>query len=372
MEQQGGFIPTPEPIPLPAPVWLLQALLFITFVVHLVPMNLTLGGLMFLAWGEWSHALDERLRQWVVRYLPITTAFTITTGIAPLLFLQVTYGQFFFPAAILIAWAWLLVIAALLLGYYGIYAYAWASDRLERWRCWVIVASTLLFLYIAFAFSNVITLMATPFRWWILWQETPSDRHFNLNWWEPTLLPRFAHFVLASAAFFGLTMALYGVAVVAKRDSDGAIAFHRTGVRWFVAPTLLNYFVGPLFLLLHEKSVWQKFVGADGVSTALLVVGIGLSIVGVIAAALSLRVRPLPMLLVAFGAMGGTIVMMAGVRFVLRQHLLALHAPQVRLSDVPVQPQWGIVVLFALLLVFGLGTVIWMVLQLQRAWGKMP
>ncbi|MDT7972725.1 MAG: hypothetical protein RRB24_07830, partial [Armatimonadota bacterium] len=166
----SGFIPTPEPIPLPAPVWLLQGLLLVTFLVHLVPMNLTLGGLVFLSLGELSGRIDETMRRWVIGYLPITTAFTITTGVAPLLFLQVTYGQFFFPAAILIAWAWLAVIIALLLGYYGIYAYAWARERLGRWRVWVIVGSTLLFLYIAFALSNVITLMVTPFRWWMLWQ----------------------------------------------------------------------------------------------------------------------------------------------------------------------------------------------------------
>ncbi|MFA0769517.1 MAG: hypothetical protein REDVDVYQ_000011 [Candidatus Fervidibacter sp.] len=363
----SGFIPTPEPIPLPAPVWLLQGLLLVTFLVHLVPMNLTLGGLVFLSLGELSGRIDETMRRWVIGYLPITTAFTITTGVAPLLFLQVTYGQFFFPAAILIAWAWLAVIIALLLGYYGIYAYAWARERLGRWRVWVIVGSTLLFLYIAFALSNVITLMVTPFRWWMLWQETPPDRHFNLNWWEPTLLPRFAHFVLAAVAFFGLTMALYGVIPVARRDGDGAATFHRTGVRWFIVPTLLNYFVGPLFLLLHDSSVWQKFLGGDGVSTASLALGVGLSVVGVIATALSLRMHPLPMMLTAFGAMSGTIVTMASVRFLLRQHLLALHAPAVRLSDLPVQPQWGIIALFVVVFATGLAVTAWMVRQLQRA-----
>jgi hypothetical protein len=363
----SGFIPSPEPIPLPAPVWLLQGLLLVTFLVHLVPMNLTLGGLVFLSLGELSGRIDETMRRWVIGYLPITTAFTITTGVAPLLFLQVTYGQFFFPAAILIAWAWLAVIIALLLGYYGIYAYAWARERLGRWRVWVIVGSTLLLLYIAFAFNNVITLMVTPFRWWMLWQETPPDRHFNLNWWEPTLLPRFAHFVLAAVAFFGLTMALYGVIPVARRDGDGAATFHRTGVRWFIVPTLLNYFVGPLFLLTHESSVWQKFVGRDALSTGLLWTGVVLSVVGILAALLSLRRRPRLWLTIAFAALSGTVIAMGSVRFLLRQHLLALHAPEVRLSDLPVQPQWGIIVLFVVVFATGLAVTAWMVRQLQRA-----
>jgi hypothetical protein len=35
---------------------------------------------------------------------------------------------------------------------------------------------------------------------------------------------------------------------------------------------------------------------------------------------------------------------------------------------VPVQPQWGIIALFVVLLLAGLWTVAWMLLQLQRAY----
>jgi hypothetical protein len=361
----SGFIPSPEPIPLPAPVWLLQGLLLVTFLVHLVPMNLTLGGLVFLSLGELSGRIDETMRRWVIGYLPITTAFTITTGVAPLLFLQVTYGQFFFPAAILIAWAWLAVIIALLLGYYGIYAYAWARERLGRWRVWVIVGSTLLLLYIAFAFNNVVTLMATPFRWWAMWQDNPTG--LNLNLWELTLVPRFLHLTLGAVAFFGLTMALYGVVKVAPNDAKATSRFHRTGVFWFVLPTLFNYAIGPLFLFAHEPSLWQNFVGKDALSTGLLWAGVALSVIGVVAALLSLRHRPRLWLAIAFAALGGTVVAMGSVRFLLRQHLLALHAPAVRLSDLPVQPQWGIIALFVVVFATGLAVTAWMVRQLQRA-----
>lgn len=369
MQPTVGYIPAPEPIPLPAPVWLLKALLFITFVLHLVPMNLTLGGLAFLSLNEWMKRGDERLQGWVASYLPVTTAFTITTGVAPLLFLQVLYGQFFFPAAILIAWAWLAVIAALLLGYYGIYAYAWASEGLGRWRVWVIVGSTLLFLYVAFAFNNAITLMSTPFRWWQMWEERPSG--WNLNLWEPTLVPRFAHFVLGAVAFFGLTMALYGVAIAFRRDESFGTLAHRKGVEWFATATLLNYFVAPLFLFTHEQTIWQQFVGGDVLSTVLLWVGVAASVIGVILALGSLRSsRPLPFVLIAFISLGVTVIGMAGVRYLLRDHLLALHAPEVRLEALPVQPQWGIVVLFVALLLLGLAIVSWMVVQLQRAFAR--
>ena len=37
-------IPQPDPLALPAPAWLLWALLMLTFFLHVIPMNLVLGG----------------------------------------------------------------------------------------------------------------------------------------------------------------------------------------------------------------------------------------------------------------------------------------------------------------------------------------
>ena len=366
----ASLIPAPEPIPLPAPVWLLQALLFITFVLHIVPMNMTLGGLVILAHGEMSGRMSEPLRRWITSYLPATVAFTVTTGVAPLLFLQVLYGQLFFPAAVIIAWAWFAVIIALLLGYYGVYAYALASDRLGRWRGWVIIGSTVLFLYVAFAFNNVITLMSTPFRWWELWQERNPSVHFNLNIWDPTLFPRFGHFVLGAVAVAGLITALYGSILLRKGEEAGK-ELVRNGVSWFVGATVLNYFVGAVFLFTHEQPVWRAFIGNDMLATILLWGGVALSVVALIFAILARKVeQPFSFTVIATTATLLTIVTMAGVKFMVRSLLIARHAPLFNLKEMPVQPQWGIVVLFVILLLAGLWVVAWMLLQLRRAYAE--
>jgi len=368
MERMAGFIPAPEPIPLPAPVWLLQALLFITFVLHTIPMNMTLGGLVILAHGEMSGRVSEPLRRWITGYLPVTVAFTVTTGVAPLLFLQVLYGQLFFPAAVIIAWAWFAVIIALLLGYYGVYAYVLASDRLGRWKGWVIIGSTVLFLYVAFAFNNVITLMSTPFRWWEFWQERNPSVHFNLNIWEPTLFPRFGHFVLGATAIAGLIIALYG-SILLRRDEEGGRELVRNGVSWFVGATVLNYFVGAVFLFTHEQPVWQAFIGNDMLATILLWSGVVLSVVALIFAILARKVeRPFTFTIIATAATLLTIVAMAGVKFTVRSLLIARHAPTFSLREMAVQPQWGIILLFVILLLAGLSVVAWMLVQLQRAY----
>jgi len=370
MERIAGFLPTPEPISLPAPIWLLQALLFITFVLHIIPMNMTLGGLVILAHSEMSGKVSEPVRRWVTGYLPVTVAFTVTTGVAPLLFLQVLYGQLFFPAAVIIAWAWFAVIIALLLGYYGVYAYALASDRLGRWRGWVIIGSTVLFLYVAFAFNNVITLMSTPFRWWELWQERNPSVHFNLNIWDPTLFPRFGHFVLGAVAVAGLITALYGSILLRKGEEAGK-ELVRNGVSWFVGATVLNYFVGAVFLFTHEQPVWRAFIGNDMLATILLWGGVALSVVALIFAILARKVeQPFSFTVIAIVMTLLSIVTMAGVKFMVRSMLIARHAPLFNLKEMPVQPQWGIIVLFVILLLAGLWVVAWMLLQLRRAYAE--
>ncbi len=368
MERVASILPAPEPIPLPAPVWLLQALLFITFVLHIIPMNMTIGGLVILGHGEMSGRMSKPLRRWITGYLPVTVAFTVTTGVAPLLFLQVLYGQLFFPAAVIIAWAWFAVVIALLLGYYGVYAYVLASDRLGRWKGWVIIGSTVLFLYVAFAFNNVITLMSTPFRWWELWQERDPSVHFNLNIWEPTLLPRFGHFVFGASAVAGLIAALYG-SILFRKDEESGRELVRNGVSWFVGATVLNYFVGAAFLFTHEQPVWRAFVGGDMFATVLLWGGVVLSVFALIFAIIGRRVeRPFTFVVIAAVMTLLTIVTMSGVKFMVRSMLIARHDPLFNLKDVPVQPQWGIIVLFVVLLLSGLWVVAWMLLQLQRAY----
>ena len=102
-------IPNPDPVGLPAPAWLLQVLLLLTFVLHLLAMNFLVGGVVFMGLAfrrgkksPFFATLGDRLS----KALPPTMAMTITLGIAPLLFLQVLYGQAYYTTSALIAWLW--------------------------------------------------------------------------------------------------------------------------------------------------------------------------------------------------------------------------------------------------------------------------
>src|SRR5215813_10992378 len=110
------FIPPPDAFGLPAPWWLLLVLLDLTFLIHLVFMNFVLGGSIVQAAALCSRrgADNDTLVRVISSIWPIALSFTITSGVAPLLFVQVLYGQFFYTSTVLLGFAWLLILAFLL------------------------------------------------------------------------------------------------------------------------------------------------------------------------------------------------------------------------------------------------------------------
>lgn len=75
--------------------------------------------------------------------LPSVTAYAITLGVAPLLFVQLLYGQFFYSSSALrLGWAWLALIGLLLVVYAGFSGTRAAGSRCAHpdacweWRRW--------------------------------------------------------------------------------------------------------------------------------------------------------------------------------------------------------------------------------------------
>ena len=113
-----ALVPAVDPTPIPGPTWLFHFLLVFTFILHAVFMNLALGGTLLAAVGQilsGGRAGDPRtaLAQRLMGVNAYGISFAITTGIAPLLFVQVLYQQYFYTATILIAWVWLLFLGLL-------------------------------------------------------------------------------------------------------------------------------------------------------------------------------------------------------------------------------------------------------------------
>ncbi len=342
-------IPAPVPVPLPAPVWLLDILLVFTFILHVVAMDFLAGGVMMLTVSSFLGRRDLQHREFArraARAMPPVVAFTITLGVAPLLFLQLVYGQLFYTSSVLMAWSWLAVVFFVLLGYYGVYWFSLQQDELGARASWVILATTVLFVFVAFIFSRNMTLMLRPQDFYPLYL-----RHEVGSVLGPVTalgMARLLHFLVGAAVVAGLGLAL--LARAWRAEVPELAPWARTyGVKWFLAGTGVEFLVGVWFLWGLPPEIRAMFLGGDRQATALLIIAVALAILAMVAAK-----RSLP---AACVAILGTLSLMAVIRHLVR---VAYLRPYFDPRTLPVQGQWIVFVLFALLLVAGLATVAWM------------
>lgn len=357
------LLPTPDALPIPAPAPLFLGLLHLTFVVHLIAMNCLLGGgvLMVLALLRRRAAgdLHDRTLARLSKLLPTLFSATITTGVAPLLFMQVLYGNFFYTSSIVMAWPWFSLVLALIAAYYLMYLNAFRGAALGAGRGLVVVLAVLLTAFVGFLFSNNTSLMLTPERWGPLYFAAPGGTSLNLG--EPMLWPRYAHMVLGAVAVAGLAAALLG----RREKGDPELGAHLVehGLTVFGVTTALNVLGGFGYLMGLRRDVMLLFMGESPHATGMLGLGVLLTIVLIL---LAFRARsrggrglgPLAWLTVL------TLAVMVLMRHEVRDaYLGALYRPEA----FAVQTQTLNIAIFAVLLVGGLATVAWMVRKLLRA-----
>ncbi len=356
-------IPYPDPMPLPAPVWLLRTLLLLTFFLHVMFMNCLFGGTtiaLVCVLRRKSSAFSARLAGDLGRLLPSVFAFTITLGVAPLLFLQVMYGQFLYASSILIGVPWLAIIGMVVLAYYGVYFFSMKQQEQKSGTTVVLTLVVLLLATVAFVYSNNFTLMLTPGRWLDLYHSNTGG--WNLNWSEPSLLPRYLHFVLGALAVSGLGLVVLGL----RQREDGYRQWLiEQGFLMFTGTTLLNFGVGFWFLVKLPGPARLAFVGGNGFATALLGIGLLLPLAAVAHLVMAKASKsPKRQLLIGVSCGLVTVAVMIAMRDVLRNFALA---PYFSPSQLPVAPQWGIILLFVLLFVAGLATLYYMLRKVAIA-----
>ncbi len=361
------IIPEPDPIPLPAPYWLLKFLLVLTFILHIIAMNFALGGgfiagITDLLGRKRNSQFHLNLSSSLSKMLPIATAFTITLGIAPLLFLQVLYGQYFYTSSIILAWPWLSVILLLLIGYYGYYIYQFNFEKLKGIRAWIVLGSAILFAIIGLIYTNNLVLMLTPEKWAQKYFANPHGT--NLNFDDPTVIPRYLHFLVASFAVAGLLVLIYGLVKFNKDEKYGRWAI-RYGGLWFVIATVVQYAVGIWFLLSLKKEFMLLFMGENLIATVVFGVSVLLSLVSLILILLSFNAQnPKPLAIFGIVLLFLTIAGMSIMRDILRDaYLKDYFNPE----QFEVQPQISVLVVFLIVFIAGLITVGYMLNKVVKA-----
>jgi hypothetical protein len=358
---QANLIPVFDPNPLPAPYWVFKLLLIVTFFLHILAMNFMLGGAVLALASKWSSRKREdgnRVFLDIARKLPIFLPATITLGIAPLLFVQVLYGQFFYTSSIIMAWPWFLVLALLTVAYYGFYYVSFHSRKHPGRAGWVMLCSVILIFIIGFVYSNNLTLSLVPSRWGAKYFANPSGWHLNLS--EPTLIPRFLHFFVSAVAVGGILLVFIALANW-KRDHEYARQVLQLGGKAFMYATMAQFLVGVWFLVSLPREMLMLFTGNNLMATSLLLIGVFGASAAIFMMSDALRKENIRVAAYYVpGILAVVILTMCVIRDILRDAYLK---PYYHPERFVVHTQWSV---FPLFLVLFLGAVVLWLVMLKR------
>lgn len=257
-------IPHDLPLPLPAPSWLLQILLVGSFVVHILFVNLLIGGTLLTAIFQWlgrNHRGYDALAHRLGDTITVNKSMAVVLGVGPLLTLSVLYTTQFYAANALTGMAWLTVVPLVTIGFLLTYAhkYLWhaMAEHQGLHRC-LIWAAALLFLAVPFIFLANVNLMLFPERW--------DEIHTFLDAvLLPNVIPRWLHVIAASLALTGLFIVwltrrsgwtdLPDLPTVRVRRIGYGLTFAVTGIQFVIGQLVLFTLPtaglsGPLIIVL--------------------------------------------------------------------------------------------------------------------------
>lgn len=352
-----GTVPTLDPNPLPAPYWVFRLLLVVTFYLHILAMNFMLGGTALALMARWqrkSNPFGSRLFFDIAKRIPSLMAATISLGIAPLLFVQVLYGQYFYTSSILMAWPWFLVIAFVTAAYYGFYFVSYRGERRPLVAARVMLFSFTLVLLIGFIYTNNLTLSQVPSRWAQKYLSSASG--WNLNLTEPTLLPRYLHFMTAAVAVGGILLVL--IAWTKWKETEYARFIFQLGGKAFLYATMTQILVGIWFLFSLPGKLRMLFLGDNILATSLLSFGIAGAVASIMVMSRALKKDNVRLAGIAVSIITGLVILsMSVMRDLLRTAYLKPYSGS---HEFAVRTQWSPFLLF--LCLFVAGVVLWFVM----------
>lgn len=347
-------IPPFDPLGLPLPAFLLQALAYLTFTLHMLAVQFTLGGaiLLLATWvrarrrGSADSASQANARFWGTG-LPLGFSYLVTFGIPPLLFLQVMYGQFFYSSSVLVGAFWISVIPLLITGYGAAYWHKLTRDARPNMQTAIIALPLLVLLFIGFIYVNNLTLSMTPDRWLALYQAHRGGGTLNLG--EPTLVPRYLMILAPALTVAGLAQVVRAAVLRGWGRKAAASASQRMGLRAMLIGVVVEA-LASLWMLSALPGSVRSAVTSGGVLSVLAALGVVLGLGAIVLAWRSGKRPGLALALVASGLQLGATAAMVVLRDFVRHAYLR---PYFDLGRVEVQAQWGMFALFAAVLLIG-------------------
>ena len=223
---------------LSAPLWLVTVLHLLTLTLHFVAMNFLFGGLIIVLHAGLSKRWDDPTLLKFARLFPAAMAATVTLGVAPLLFLQMTFPQPVYAAAIVSGWFWLGVIGAVIVAYYALYASALRGERTGKVCLPALLVALAGVAYVSVVYSSVFSMAERPGLIHQLYAQKQSGLVLNPAVGDYGL--RWLHMILGAVTVGGFFVGMLG------RNEP---ATYQTGKAYFVGGMALASVAGIAYLM---------------------------------------------------------------------------------------------------------------------------
>lgn len=203
-------VPVPKDIPLdlPLPQWLLVTLLVVSFLVHIIFINLMLGGTLITLWAQMKglkHKEYDVFAHEVAKTITVNKSMAVVLGVAPLLSINTLYTLYFYSANALTGYAWIMIIPLVTLAFLLTYLhkYTWEKmQHLKKLHIAIIGLASVIFLFIPLIFLTNVNLMMFPEKW-------GTVRGFLSALILPNVFPRYFEFLGACLSVTGIFLVWY-------------------------------------------------------------------------------------------------------------------------------------------------------------------
>jgi hypothetical protein len=361
--------PAVDPIPLPAPVWLLKLLHIVTLALHFVAVEMLLGGLLLavlLSLFRNSPNAQVTARA-LARRLTVVMTYVINLGVPPLLFAQVLYGRALYTSSVLMGVYWIAIVPTLILTYWMLYKF---SARLDAGKSawWVGLIAWLLAGGVSRMLSTNMTLMLRPEVWRDMYSASGMGAYLPTG--DPTLEPRWLMMLAGGLLIGGLWLVyLAGRSTFTAEEKKFVVGLGGNLAAIFG----VVYLAAGLWAASVQPTEVKAGLAGDSIYPAYKFAGFaGYGWIALVAVAVLVGA------VAAFGRITAAWIGWAGVLVaVLVEIVLTIYRDGVRdmtllskgydVWDRAVVTNWSVVGLFLVLFVAGLGVVGWLVSVVARA-----
>ncbi|HKJ78262.1 MAG TPA: c-type cytochrome [Prolixibacteraceae bacterium] len=273
-------VPVPNDIPLPLPMAepILIFILILSFLLHILFINLMIGGSVLTFFYEYAGLKNkgyDAVAKEIAKTITVNKSMAVVLGVAPLLSINVLYTIYFYSANALTGNMWISLVPWVAFAFLLLYLHKYTWEKLadnKMLHLSILSIGIISFLLIPFIFLTNINLMLFPEKW-------GEIQGFADALLLPNVFPRYLHFITASMAITGFFLAFW-FGRKSYKFKENLHPLNKNQIKkqmlnLALITTLAQFIFGPmLFLTLPNKGVtWGLFwVISGGITVAVIVI----------------------------------------------------------------------------------------------------